>query len=512
METRPLQPEPSGTLGQTAVALTTAAVSVIEHDGPLIAAIRQLGSDQVLEGLADAELEVLQYQWDLWARPAAQLASRTWTGQLPPPGDWVIWLVQAGRNFGKSRLAGEWVRNLAETHPGIRIALVGATFDAVMSDMVEGESGIIACCPPWNMPELQVAKKRLLWRNGAKAIFLTADAFHRFRGKTFHAAWCDELCFWSYPEAWDLLRYCVRLPHGKSCGLGECCPVPSPRLLVTTTPTPNNALLRDIRAEPHTVVTSGSTHDNAAHADKDWLERNLKKFAGTDLERQEIFGEMLESVAGALWDAATINEHRVREDPGHPAYPVPLGVDLVRIVVAVDPASTATKRSALAGIVVAGLGSDGHVYVLDDLTARLSPKSWASRAATAFHRYEADCIVVERSHGEFVRDAFLAIEVDLPIKEVTAKRGKFVRAEPVAAMYQAGRVHHVGGAARPRQEGERTLAYLETQLCSWDPTAPRVDHGLTAEPGLEPTPDRLDALVYAVKELALQHDEGGFSL
>ena len=393
-------------------------------------------------------------------RLAAALGSRLgWqdfarTEQLAPPGDWVTWLYMAGRGAGKTRAGSEWVHQ--QIASGMRrVALVGATAADVRDVMIEGESGIMATAPASARPTYEPSRRRLTWPSGAIATTYSAEEPERLRGPQHDAAWADELGAWRYPETWDMLLLGLRL------GLG-------PRAVVTTTPRPTR-LIRSIIAEPGTVITRGSTHDNAANLAPTFLSQILSRYAGTRMERQEIAGELIDDVPGALWTLAMLDASRVRAAP-----------ELVRVVVAVDPATTSGEESDETGIVVAGLGSDGHGYVLADRSCRMTPDGWARRAAQAYHEFEADRLVVEGNQGgEMVEYLLATVDRTVPIKRITATRGKRLRAEPVAALYEQGRVHHVG-----------TLAALEDQQASF--TGDGGDHD-----------DRVDALVHALTELVV---------
>ncbi|ADU50161.1 hypothetical protein Tmar_0036 [Thermaerobacter marianensis DSM 12885] len=399
--------------------------------------------------LSDEEAEALLYDWRFWARPK----------QLPPEGPWRIWLILAGRGFGKTRTGAEWVREQVERHGRRRIAIVGRTAADVRDVMVEGESGILSISPPWFRPVYEPSKRRLTWPNGAIATLYSADEPDLLRGPQHDAAWADELAAWRRPEAWDNLMFGLRLG-------------PDPRVVVTTTPRPVK-LIRDLLNDPTCVVTRGSTYENAANLAPAFLEQIISRYEGTRLGRQELYGEVLDDVPGALWQRKRIDELRVREAP-----------ELVRVVVAIDPAVTSEEGSDETGIVVAGRGVDGDAYVLADRSCRMSPDGWARRAVKAYYDFDGDRIVGEVNNGgDLVETVIRTVDPKVPYKAVRASRGKAVRAEPVAALYEQGKVHHVG-----------TFDHLEDQLCQITPDGYQGAG----------SPDRADALVWALTELMLE--------
>lgn len=365
-----------------------------------------------------------------------------------------MWLILAGRGFGKTRTGAEWVRAQIERHGRRRVALVARTTADARDTMVEGESGLLACCPPWCRPRYEPSKRRLTWPNGAMATTYSGDRPDQLRGPQHDAAWADELAAWRYPDAWDQLLFGLRL------GIG-------PRAVVTTTPRPT-PLVVALLADPRVIVTRGTTLENRANLAPTTLDALLTRYEGTRLGRQELYAEVLTDPPGALWRRDALDAARVDRAP-----------DLVRVVVGVDPAATHGEGSDETGIVVAGLGADGHGYVLEDASLRASPAGWGARAVEAYHRHAADRIVAETNQGgDMVALTLRTIDATVPVRPVRATRAKRSRAEPVAALYEQSRVHHVG--AWPE---------LEDQLCQWTPGAP--------------SPDRLDALVWALTELML---------
>lgn len=400
-----------------------------------------------LSSLTPQEKASLLYRWSFWARD----------NQLPPDGDWAYWVVLAGRGFGKTRTGAEWVRGKVGAGYG-RIALVGPTAADARDVMIEGESGLLAVCPPWDKPLYEPSKRRVTWPNGAIATAYSADEPDRLRGPQHDAAWCDEIAAWRYPEAWDMLMFGLRL--------GD-----NPQALATTTPK-RVKVLKDLLADPNTVVTGGSTFENKANLAPSFIHRIVRKYEGTRLGRQELHAHMLDDNPGALWNRPMLDDRRVREHP-----------PLVLVVVAIDPSVTNGEDSAETGIVVVGLGNDGHGYVLDDLSGQYAPADWAKQAVTAFWKYRANRIVAETNNGgDMVGLTVATIDWRVPFQAVTASRGKYTRAEPVSTLYEQGRVHHVG-----------SFPELEDQLCEWVPGSK--------------SPDRLDALVWAVTSAMLTLDD-----
>ena len=356
------------------------------------------------------------------------------------------------------------MRAWAETQSRKRIALVAPTSAAARDVMIEGESGIMAVSPPWFRPEYEPSKRRLTWPNGVQATAYSADEPDRLRGPQHDGAWCDELASWRYPDAWDQLLFGLRLGA-------------DPRAVVTTTPKPVK-LVRDLIADPNTIVTRGATRDNAPNLAKAFLDQIVRKYEGTRIGRQELEGELLDEIPGALWNRKNIDANRIQ--------PREVRWDLItRIVVAIDPAVTSGEDSDETGIVVVALARSGHLLVLDDQTCRESPLGWARRAVEAFQRWRADRIVAEVNNGgDLVESNIRMVAPAVPYRQVRASRGKSVRAEPVAALYEQGRVHHAG-----------SFPLLEDQLCTYVP-----DSGLAS-------PDRMDALVWGITELVIDLEQ-----
>ncbi|HPD07437.1 MAG TPA: terminase family protein [Candidatus Bipolaricaulis sp.] len=403
---------------------------------------------QILK-LSDRDLGILAYDWELNARPE----------QLMPPGNWFIWLILTGRGWGKTRAGSESVCYEKRAGRARRIALVGATAADVRDVMVDGPSGIMAVSPPWDRPEYQPSKRRLRWADGAIAYLYSADEPDRLRGPQHDFAFCDEIAAWRYPDAWDNLLLGMRM--------GE-----HPRIVATTTPKPR-AFLRAIMEDPRSVVTRGSTYDNRENLPEAFFSHVIARYEGTTLGRQEIEGEFLEDIPGALLTRATIDALRVQAAPS-----------LLRIVIAVDPAATAHEESDETGIVACGIAENGHVYCIADESGRYTPVAWGKRVLALAARLDADAVVAEVNQGGDMVGTILALcaeELGVPMPRlvtVHAKRGKVLRAEPVVAMYEQGRIHHVG-----------SYHELEDQLCGWTVDA-------------DWSPDRMDALVYAITELS----------
>jgi phage terminase large subunit-like protein len=374
----------------------------------------------------------------------------------PTDDDWVVWLYLAGRGAGKTRTAAEWLVSEAIQKPKTRWAIVAPTFGDVRDTCIEGESGVLAVLRRYQMLEdYNRSIGEIVLKNGSRLKGFSADKPDRFRGPQHHGAWCDELAAYRYTDAWDQLQFGLRL--------GE-----RPRVIVTTTPRPVS-LIRNLvnRNDGSVVITRGSTFDNAKNLAPSALADLKLRYEGTRLGRQELYGEVIDEVEGALWTLSQIDATRVKDTP-----------PLMRIVVAIDPAVTSGEDSDETGIVVAGITSDGQYYILEDLTMRSSPDKWARTAVDAYRRWSADRIVGETNNGGDMIEALLRqVDPTVSYKKVTATRGKMLRAEPVASIYEQSRAHHVG-----------SFQALEDQMCNYTPES-------------DFSPDRLDALVWAMTEL-----------
>jgi phage terminase large subunit-like protein len=360
-----------------------------------------------------------------------------------------------GRGAGKTRSGAEWVRHRVESGQASRIALVAQTPADVRDVMVEGESGLLRISPSWNMPLYEPSKRRLTWPNGAFALAFSSYEPDRLRGPQFDTAWCDELASWHYSrETWDNLMFTMRL--------GE-----DPKVAVTTTPKPIR-LVRDLMNRPDCVVTRGSTYDNIQNLPPQFFQTILNRYEGTSLGRQEIYAEILDEAEGALWNREWLDRNRATSAP-----------DMHRIIVAIDPAVTSSEHSDETGIVAVGLGEEDHIYVLADWSGRYTPDGWARAAINLYATLQADLIVGEVNNGgDMVEYTLRTVDSAIPYKAVHASRGKRARAEPIAALYEQGKGHHVG-----------TFPDLEDQLCTWEPLSN------------DASPDRMDALVWAASEL-----------
>ncbi len=416
-----------------------------------------------LNDLSEGALLALPFLFEFWAL----------RHQLPPEGDWRTWVIMGGRGAGKTRAGSEWVRREVEGSRPLdagrsrRVALVGETLDQVRDVMVFGDSGIIACSPPDRAPRWEASRRRLVWPNGAIAQAFSAHEPESLRGPQFDAAWVDELAKWKKAEdAWDMLQFGLRLGT-------------TPRQVVTTTPR-NVSVLKRILDNPSTVVTHAPTEANKAYLADSFLKEVRARYAGTRLGRQELDGVLLEDAEGAMWTMAMLEALRVDSLP-----------KLDRVVVAVDPpvtggANADTCGIAVVGAVLSGPPQDWVAYVIEDASVeRASPAAWAEAALAAMSRHQADRLVAEVNQGgEMVASVIRQVDPLVPLRTVHASRGKAARAEPVAALYEQGRVRHLRG----------DLAALEEQMCQM---TVRGYQG-------KGSPDRVDALVWALQDLIIE--------
>ncbi len=406
----------------------------------------------VIRSLSKAQQREFNERWWQWAHD----------GQRAPPGDWRVWLIRAGRGFGKTRAGAEWVSAHARAKPNARIALVGASIDDVRQVMIEGPSGLIAVARSDEKLRWHPGQAELAFASGARAYVYSAAMPERLRGPEHDLAWCDEIAKWRGrpgEASWDNLMMGLRV--------GD-----APRAVLTTTPRPN-ALMRRIKALPGLVETCGRTRDNP-HLPTSFVAAMAADYGGTRLGRQELDGELIEDLAAALWSRAMLEACRVQACPA-----------LVRVVVAVDP--SASIGGDACGIVALGLGADGIGYVLEDATiSGVSPEGWARAVAACAARHRADRVVAEANNGgAMVKSVLIAADAGLPVRLVHASRGKVARAEPVAALYERGRVRHLGA-----------FPALEDELCGL------ITGGGYEGPGR--SPDRADALVWGLSELLIR--------
>ena len=397
-----------------------------------------------LQRLSNAEQNHLRYIWQFWRRP----------NQTLPSGSWRSWLILAGRGFGKTRTGAETVRGWVKNYRYVN--LIGATSDDARDIMIEGESGILAICPKDERPVYVKNLAKLAWPNGATSLIFTADAPERLRGKQHEKLWEDELAAWRYPEAHTQAMLGMRL--------GD-----NPQTVITTTPKPTKEI-KELLKDATTTITRGSTYDNRANLAEAFFAEVIKRYEGTRLGRQELNAELLEDIEGALWKLAQLDTTRVRTAPL-----------LRRIVIAIDPAVSANATSDETGIVAAGIDNFGHGFILGDASGVYSPLGWASKAVAQHDTLQADCIVAEANNGGDLVEANLrAYGFTGKVKLVHASRGKMTRAEPIAALYEQNKVHHVG-----------VFSDLESQMTTWSPA-------------VDDSPDRVDALVWALSELMLK--------
>ena len=413
-----------------------------------------------LDSLTDHNIAALVYLFEFWAHPH----------QLPPEtDDWRSWVICGGRGAGKTRAGAEWVRSMVEGDMPMdegrakRIALVGETYDQVRDIMIFGSSGIMACTPPDRRPEWQATRRRLVWPNGAVAEAHSASSPESLRGPQFDAAWLDELAKWKKStEAYDQLQFALRL--------GD-----NPQQVITTTPR-NTKVFRSVMDNPSTVITQAPTEANRANLAGSFLSEVRRRYGNTRLGRQELDGLLMVDLDGALWTSAMLDDIHLKVRPD----------GFERVVVAVDPTVSSGKTSDACGIIVAGLVRSGvhwQAVVLEDATVeRATPHQWAQAAIAAYERHDADRIVAEVNQGgDLVETLIHQCDPLVPYGAVRASRGKIARAEPVAALYEQGRVRHVEG-----------LTELEEQMGQMTTTGFQGDG----------SPDRVDALVWALTELS----------
>ena len=430
--------------------------------------LAELGPEEVsrvLDSLSAEEKHSLQYKWDFWARPS----------QLAPEGNWTYWLLMAGRGFGKTRVGAEWVRAIAESGKVSRINLIAPTNGDIRGVMLEGESGLLTISPNWFLPKYEPSKRRVTWPNGVIGSLFSAEEPERLRGPQCGAFWADEIGAWkNADETWSNLQFGFRL--GRNL-----------KGVITTTPRPTK-LVKKLHgmSRNRCVVTAGTTYDNRENLAPEFFEEVVTSYENTRLGRQELNGELLEDNPNALFTTEQIDLFRASSIPE----------DLERIVVAVDPAVTSNISSDETGIVVVGKKKDAsgtdHFFVLMDASmTAASTDAWARKSVATYHAWKADKIIAESNNGgDLVVNTIRTVGSNVPVEKVIASRGKTKRAEPVAALYEQGRVHHVGSPEQFRK--------LEDQMLAWDPTL-----------GDDQTsPDRMDALVWGISWLMAGKSRG----
>ena len=415
-------------------------------------------------GLKKSDKAVLWFNWTgWWARPK----------QHVPAWNWLVWEILAGRGFGKTRVGCEWVNSQAKIlGAGGRIALVARTPADVRDVIIEGESGLLNISPPWFKPKWEPSKRRLSWPNGCIATTYSSHKPDELRGPQHHRAYCDELAAWQYQnETWDNLQMGLRL---KDKGATQC--------VVTTTPKPQK-LLRDLRDDEDNAYTTGSTYENLHNVSENFRKTILSRYEGTRTGRQELHAELMTEAEGALWKQDHIERRRLPELPTAERDLRQWLEQMQRIVVAIDPqVSNDAEEADEAGVVVAGLGYDGQGYVLKDASGRLSPNEWAAEGVHHYHFFRADRLLGEQNNGgDLVENTVRTIDGRVSYKKLWASRGKAARAEPISALYEQGKVHHCGA-----------FNALEDEMCNWEPNTG------------QPSPNRLDALVWALTELMLE--------
>ncbi|QPQ56211.1 DNA-packaging protein [Allosphingosinicella flava] len=417
----------------------------MQSPAQLLASLSEQDRQAWLSQLSTDQLAALRYNWEFWARPT----------QLEPEGHWRTWLALAGRGFGKTELGAQWIRKRVKNGAKL-IALVAETQKDLEEVMIPR---ILTVTPAEEAPDVRYKPVRLRWPSGAVAYGYNGTEPDQLRGPEFDTAWVDELAKYSKArDTWDMLQFTMRKGN--------------PRVLVTTTPRPI-PIIKEIMAEPGTHLTRGKTMDNADNLAPSFMEKVVSKYAGTRLGRQELDGEIVDDVPGALWTREMLDATRVEKAP-----------QMARVVVAIDPSGTdGDDEGDAIGIVVAGRGIDGRGYVLADRTCKLTPEGWARIAVTAYYEFEGDRIVAEKNFGgAMVKSVIRTADAKVPYKEVTASRGKAVRAEPVSALYEQGRISHVGG-----------FAEMEDEMVLF------TNGGYMGEK----SPNRTDALVWALTEVML---------
>lgn len=387
-------------------------------------------------------------------------------GSASARSDWLFWVILAGRGFGKTETGAQAVREWAR-NPKERILLIAPTNEDIEGTMIDGPSGLMSCYAPWeSKPIYNAQKHKIEFPSGAIGITRSAEKPERLRGPQFKKFWFDEPCAAQYFQAaWDQIMFGFRMI------------TPDLRGILTTTPKPLK-LLKEIMAHPRTVVTRGSTDENRGNLSPEYIRTVIDPYRGTRLGRQEIEAELLEDVPGALWKRDMIDSQRVEYNEMSRNWD-----RVARIVIAIDPAVTAKEDSDETGIVVVALLQSRHAVVLEDRSGVMSANAWARETVRLYRKWRADLIIAEKNQGgDLVEMAIRNVDANVPYKGVHAKRGKYLRAEPVSMLYEQGRIHHVG-----------FFPQLEDQMTQWTPQSD------------EDSPDRLDALVYGITELLIDN-------
>lgn len=422
------------------------------------------------DALSDQEKSLLVTSWTFLARPN-QLAPTEWNNNQP------FWIIVAGRGYGKTRTGAETILDhIEELKEGARVALIAPTASDARDVMIEGESGILACAERRKIDcTYEPSKRRITFKNGAMATAYTAEKPDRLRGPQHTFAWCDELSSWEYDEeTWDMMQFGLRL--------GPC-----PKVLITTTPKPR-LLMRKLLQDKRSIITRGSTYENKDNLAPSFMEAVKERYEGTRLGRQELYGELLEDNPDALWQPGMIEETRVRDAEDLDIEEKIYRYDLVRITVAVDPAVTSGEKADETGILVVGRNREGRFFVLCDRTGRYSPDEWGRVVIDLYNKWSADRVVAEVNQGgDMVEHTLRTVDPSVSYRGVRAVKGKRTRAEPIAALYEQGKVSHLG-----------SFPELEEQMCMYTPD------------NYDGSPDRVDALVWGITEM-ISGARGGVS-
>lgn len=429
----------------------------------MLASLPEPERAKAIRDLTDKQAEDLLYDWKFWARPK----------QLAPLGDWAVWIIRAGRGFGKTRSGSGWLQQRAMEQPGRWMALIAKTPADARDYNIEGPGGLLRNIHPDLRPSYEVSKRRVTWPNGSWATIYSDEEPDQLRGFSGDTAWLDEFAKFKHPvECWDNLQFGMREASNDR-----------PRCMITTTPRPLKILTK-IERRDDTVVTVGNSYENRSNLDPNWFNRTIAAYEGSRWGRQEIHAEILDDVPGALWTQRNIDRNRL-DDPKHVK-------PLERLVVAIDPAITSGDSAAETGIIAGGIDESGHGYVLADASMRGTPDEWARAAVALYRKYEADRIVAEVNQGgEMVAHVIRSVAPDVPVTMVRASRGKMVRAEPISALYEQDRVSHVG--MFPELE-DQMLSFVPENVAEEARAAKKRDDA-------DGYKDRVDALVWCMASL-----------